>query len=66
VSVPVFVSALGGVVLFFGCVGLIQWQRSQRQMREQVRGIVAEYMPLDKQMAESAGIPLDENDSDFT
>jgi hypothetical protein len=48
VSTPVFVGALLSVVIIFSCIGLIQWQRSQRQMRAQVRGILAEYMPLDK------------------
>jgi hypothetical protein len=48
VSVPVFLGALATVVVIFGCLGLIQWQRSQRQMRAQVRGIMAEYMPLDE------------------
>jgi hypothetical protein len=47
VSVPVFLGTLLGVTICFGCLGLIQWQRSQRQMRSQVRGILAEYMPID-------------------
>mmetsp|Transcript_14896 Transcript_14896/g.17101 ORF Transcript_14896/g.17101 Transcript_14896/m.17101 type:complete len:515 (-) Transcript_14896:94-1638(-) len=64
VSIQVFAISLVVVVVLFGCVGLIQWQRSQRQMREQVRGIVAEYMPLDKVQAESAGIPLDPSDTE--
>jgi len=64
VSVQLFAISLGVVVVLFGCIGLVQWQRSQRQMREQVRGIVAEYMPLDHSKAESIGIPLDETDAD--
>jgi hypothetical protein len=47
VSVPVFLGTLMAVTICFGCLGLIQWQRSQRQMRAQVRGILAEYMPID-------------------
>jgi len=47
VSVPIFAAALLSMFLCFCCVGLIQWQRSQRHMREQVKGILAEYMPLD-------------------
>jgi hypothetical protein len=48
VSLPVFAASLLGVVLCFGLLAIVQWQRSQRQMRAQVRGIMAEYMPLDK------------------
>ena len=69
VSTPVFAASLAGVVFCFGCIGLIQWQRSQRQMREQVRGIMAEYMPLDENnKVESAGIPMDDDDheAEFT
>lgn len=62
VSVPVFVGTLAGVVLCFGILGIVQWQRAQRQMRTQVRGIMAEYMPIDKTIAETVGIPDDEND----
>ena len=51
VSPTIFGSTLGVLVLVFCCIGLIQYQRTQRQMREQVRGIMAEYMPLDKQQA---------------
>eukprot|EP00545_Synedropsis_sp_CCMP1620_P002657 CAMPEP_0119012718 /NCGR_PEP_ID=MMETSP1176-20130426/7339_1 /TAXON_ID=265551 /ORGANISM="Synedropsis recta cf, Strain CCMP1620" /LENGTH=512 /DNA_ID=CAMNT_0006965731 /DNA_START=27 /DNA_END=1565 /DNA_ORIENTATION=+ len=65
VSTPVFATSLAAVVFCFGCLGLVQWQRSQRQMREQVRGIMAEYMPLDENnKVESAGIPLDGDDLD--
>ena len=48
VSMPVFGASLLGLALLFSCVGLIQWQRSQRQMRDQVKGILREYMPLDE------------------
>jgi len=41
------VIALSGI---FGLIGLIQYRRTQRKIREQVRGIVAEYMPLDKNL----------------
>jgi len=63
VSFPVFMGTLAAVVLCFGCLGIIQWQRSQRQMRSQVRGIMAEYMPIDKSTTvESVGIPEDNED----
>jgi len=63
VSMPTFYGALACVVGIFSCLGMIQWQRSQRQMRAQVRGIMAEYMPLDENnKVESVGIPEDEDD----
>ena len=66
VSIPVFAGTLVGVVIIFGVLGIIQWQRAQRQMRLQVRGIMAEYMPIDKNThVESLGIPEDEDDGDL-
>ena len=65
VSVSLFAASLSVLVVLFGCIGLVQWQRSQRQMREQVLGIVAEYMPLDMK-GESVGIALDETDNELT
>jgi hypothetical protein len=65
VSMSVFAGSLAGVVACFGLLGLIQWQRSQRQMRSQVRGIMAEYMPLDKtNNVESVGFDNDADDHD--
>jgi hypothetical protein len=56
---------LAGVVICFGLLGIIQWQRAQRQMRAQVRGIMAEYMPIDENTkVESLGIPLDDDDDE--
>jgi hypothetical protein len=48
VSFPVFAGTLGVVILVFGVLGYIQKQRSETQMQHTVRGIMAEYMPLDK------------------
>ncbi len=63
VSVPVFAGVMLSVVFFFCCVGLIQWQRSQRQMRSQVRGILAEYMPIDaNNKAQTVGFAGDEDE----
>jgi len=56
VSNQVFGASMFGLVLFFGCVGFIQWRRSQRQTREQVRSILAEYMPLDEENKVSTAI----------
>lgn len=49
VSTSVFGASLLGLAAFFGIIGVIQWRRSQMQVRAQVKGILAEYMPLDKQ-----------------
>jgi PA domain len=63
VSMPVFMGTLLAVVICFGLLGIVQWQRSQRQMRAQVRGIMAEYMPIDaNNKVESVGIPTDDDD----
>jgi hypothetical protein len=63
VSVPVFMGTLVGVVLCFGLLGIIQYQRAQRQMRAQVRGIMAEYMPIDANTkVESVGITDDDDE----
>ena len=66
ISLPVFAGTMLAVVACFSCLGVMQWQRSQRQMRAQVRGIMAEYMPLDENnKVESAGIS-EEEDGEFT
>ena len=63
VSIPVFMGTLFAVMVIFSVLGVVQWQRSQRQIRLQVRGIVAEYMPIDPNVnVESLGIPDDEDD----
>jgi hypothetical protein len=35
-----------GIVLLFSITGYIVYQRQQRRMRAEVRGILAEYMPV--------------------
>jgi len=64
VSFPVFVGTLVGVTLIFGAIGLIQYQRQQRQMRNEVRGILAEYMPVDEKNdhAINTSLALQEDD----
>lgn len=63
VSLPVFFGSLLGVVIVFSFLGMIQWQRSQRQMRSQVRGILAEYMPIDENtQVESLGFEEEDED----
>ena len=44
---------VAGVVAIMLLGGFVYWKRTQSQMREQVRGILAEYMPLD----EDGGVP---------
>lgn len=51
VSPEVFAGTLGALVLVFGVMAFIQWRRQELAMRNQVRGIMAEYMPLDKRQA---------------
>jgi hypothetical protein len=46
VSAKTFALALAGLSTFFVVVAYILYERQQRLMREQVRGIMAEYMPL--------------------
>lgn len=41
--------------------GLAYWKRTQRQMRDQVRGILAEYMPMED-LGEALN-PMNEPDS---
>jgi hypothetical protein len=63
VSVPVFAGSLLSIVIFFGVLGFIQWRRSQNQMSAQVRQIMSEYMPVDKnQLVESVGLTDDDED----
>jgi hypothetical protein len=43
----------------FGAAGYVHWRRSREEMRDQVRGILAEYMPLE------GGDDMDSNPMDF-
>lgn len=49
VTMPIFGSVLAGLTLVFCCVGYLFHRRQQRLMNEQIRGIVAEYMPVGSQ-----------------
>ena len=51
-----------GMVILFGVFALVQHKRSQAQMRQQVKGIMAEYMPLDKQGLGSADTAIEQDD----
>lgn len=57
VSFHTFLTSLFLVGFGFAAVGVYQYRMTQRDMREQVRGILAEYMPLEDQ----EGPGLDDN-----
>ena len=48
ISAGVFAVCLFAMAALFGFAFVWQYRKNQRVMREQVRGIVAEYMPLDE------------------
>lgn len=52
VSQTSFLGSLLGLSAFFGVIIFVQYTRTQRKIRDQVRGIVAEYMPLDENAAD--------------
>lgn len=58
------------VIFIFSCCGLCMYRRQQLQMRDQVRGILAEYMPLDEnnkiQQDTSVGLTDEGDDGEFT
>lgn len=63
----IFFPVLAAMVFVFSVVGFCQWRRTQLEMRNQVRGIMAEYMPITKQNSAadtSMGIP--DNDGEFS
>jgi len=49
VSNSTFGGALVAVILFFGLLAFWQHRKSQSQMRNEVKGIMAEYMPITKE-----------------
>jgi hypothetical protein len=40
-------SSILAIVVAFGAAAFIHYRRTREEMREQVRGILAEYMPLE-------------------
>jgi hypothetical protein len=63
ISVPFFIGTVIGLTVVFGCVGLYYYQRQQREMREQIKGIMAEYMPVDpNKEVETVGLSADEGE----
>jgi len=66
VSKITFGGGLAGVVVFFGILALIQHVRSKGAMRSQVKGILAEYMPLGKEASGGINTSItDDEDEDF-
>mmetsp|Transcript_25552 Transcript_25552/g.36652 ORF Transcript_25552/g.36652 Transcript_25552/m.36652 type:complete len:416 (-) Transcript_25552:218-1465(-) len=63
VSHELFLGAMIGMALLFALVLLVQYRRSKLQIRQQVRGIIAEYMPLDE---EHKDVDWDEKDTQIT
>jgi hypothetical protein len=55
VSMHTFVFSLVGVAVLVSIGGVYYYRKSQADMREQVRGILAEYMPLEDTEGEMAG-----------
>lgn len=56
VSFHAYVLSLIAVVGVLGGLGVLYYRRSQEEMREQVRGILAEYMPLEDQEADGSDV----------
>lgn len=56
VSFKAYIFSLVAVVGALGGVGFLYYRRSQDEMREQVRGILAEYMPLEDQEGDGSDI----------
>lgn len=65
VSFPVFASSIIGIIVCFGILAFVQWKRQQSQMHAEVRGIMAEYMPIDpSRTIKTVGDPGDVSDDD--
>jgi hypothetical protein len=64
VSHELFIGTMVGMALFFALVLLLQYRRSKLQIRQQVRGIIAEYMPLDEDHKDND--EWDEKDTQIT
>jgi len=64
VSSTTLALSLLGLSVLFCCVSVIQHRRYQRQVQEQVKGIIAEYMPLEEDKVQSTSVA--EEDGEFT
>ena len=64
VSTSTMIYSMFGLSVFFCLVTVIQQRRHQRQMEAQVKGIIAEYMPLDENQNQSTAVS--DEDGEFT
>ena len=67
VSNSTFAGTMVGLTLFFCTVGYVMYRRQQRYMRDEVRGIMAQYMPIDEQNKDGDNsLALTESEGTFT
>jgi len=67
VSFPVFSATLAILVAIFLVFAACQYRRQQLAMRNEVRGIMAEYMPIDKRQAmEDNSVGLTDTEGEFS
>jgi len=61
-----FATSMVATILVFAALAVYQHQRAQRQVREQVKGILAEYMPLEKEgmNGQDTSLGLDDDDEE--
>ena len=64
VSTSTMIYSMFGLSVFFCLATAIQQRRHQRQMEAQVKGIIAEYMPLDENQNQDTAVS--EEDGEFT
>ena len=58
-----FIGSLAGLTLAFSVLGVVIYMRQQRLMKEQVRGMIKEYMPLEVQN-QNVNTALEQDDDD--
>lgn len=67
VSTNTFVGSLFGITVMFTVLGAFLYIRQQRQMRDEVRGILKEYMPVEKNglnaMTYDTALDVDDDDA---
>uniref|UniRef100_A0A6U3D9H4 Vacuolar sorting receptor thioredoxin-like domain-containing protein n=1 Tax=Entomoneis paludosa TaxID=265537 RepID=A0A6U3D9H4_9STRA len=65
VSSTFFLTSMVMILLAFSLVGYVQYRRQETYMRDQIRGVVAEYMPVETQNAHvSTSLALDGDEDD--
>jgi hypothetical protein len=67
ISLPTFGGTIAIIVVAFGVLMFVQHQRQQAYMRDQVRGIMAEYMPVSEQNRNvSTSLAIPDTDHEFS